>query len=46
MLRLRKMETLVFSFGDASTHAGEFVFQHEWPVAGKLTTHYGVGQLH
>jgi hypothetical protein len=26
---------LVFSFGDASTHAGEFVFQHE--VAGTLT---------
>ena len=36
-------ENLVFSFGDASTHAGEFVFQHgvdgtlthtwSWPVA-------------
>ena len=35
--------SLVFSFGDASTHAGEFVFQHgvegelqhtwSWPVA-------------
>lgn len=38
-----KNENLVFSFGDASTHAGEFVFQHgiegklqhtwSWPVA-------------
>lgn len=27
-------DNLVFSFGDASTHAGEFVFQHE--VGGKL----------
>ena len=27
-------ENLVFSFGDASTHAGEFVFQHS--VTGKL----------
>ena len=40
---LTKDGNLVFSFGDASTHAGEFVFQHEigstlahtwsWPVA-------------
>ena len=38
-----KDSNLIFSFGDASTHAGEFVFQHEigstlahtwsWPVA-------------
>jgi len=40
---MTKNENLVFSFGDASTHAGEFVFQHgiegtlahtwSWPVA-------------
>jgi len=40
---LTKNGNLVFSFGDASTHAGEFVFQHDiegtlahtwsWPVA-------------
>ena len=28
-------ENLVFSFGDASTHAGSFTFQHE--VGGTLT---------
>ena len=40
---MTKNDNLVFSFGDASTHAGEFVFQHSvegtlahtwsWPVA-------------
>jgi hypothetical protein len=40
---MTKSGNLVFSFGDASTHAGEFVFQHgvegtlahtwSWPVA-------------
>ena len=40
---MTKDGNLVFSFGDASTHAGEFVFQHgvegtlshtwSWPVA-------------
>jgi hypothetical protein len=40
---MTKDNNLVFSFGDASTHAGEFVFQHgiegtlthtwSWPVA-------------